>query len=80
MKYIVVAHEGLELPILFPNVITHIKMWSLVKVGNDTVVSAGFVRQVLDGEIRAHGESESIGIKSRPQEDSELITKFLKRG
>lgn len=79
MKYIIVLRKGLELPFLFPSIVNHIDMWVDVQKMNDKVISAGFVRMSLDGKIQAFGESESIGIKGRPEEDSALLEKVFKR-
>jgi hypothetical protein len=77
MKYIIVERDGLKWPIIFPSIFDHIAMASTELVKGYRIVSAGFVINI-DNEVRASGDSFSLGIKSRP-EDSELIQEHLKR-
>jgi hypothetical protein len=72
MKYIIFEQAGLELPLVFPDLIEH-----KVMAGERKVVSAGFVNLNLDNEIRIGGDSLTLNVKSRPQ-DAEIITKHLK--
>ncbi len=85
MKYIVVgilSKSGLDLkmPFVFPDIIVHKYMYDacipLVKqhFGEEAtvrIISAGFVSSTAF-EDDCYGESESLGVKSRP-EDSYLI-------
>ena len=74
-KYIVFRTEGMETPILFPATLQH---WDVAeKFSKWESLSAGFVgRNESSGEIRAFGESLTLGIKSRP-EDTALISVLL---
>lgn len=74
-KYIVMEHKDLgELVIMFPPQFVH----SMIARGAERdmdarlvayPVSAGFVN--VDGS--AYGESESLGLGSRPEKDTELL-------
>ena len=70
-KYIIV-HDGIEeTPVLFEETLIH----KYVASGHP-VVSGGFFE--VDGEgIIAYGESTSLGVKSRPIEDANLIKRML---
>jgi hypothetical protein len=75
MKYIVIDSGGLELPILFPDVIKH----KDIPVKN--AISAGTVQiwTSEDGTINVScfGESVSLKVKSRASEDSNLIKQMI---
>lgn len=81
MKYIVVKLDSVEQIFVFPRAVGHDRMLEAIgaiKVGPDdrwhrryrlaTLVSAGFV----EGRI-CFGRSESLGVGSRPTEDSLLL-------
>jgi len=74
-KYIVIKHPKypIDTLIMFPEYIPH----------NDydvhgQIISAGFVL-INNGEFICHGESISLGVKSRPAEDSALANKMFRR-
>lgn len=70
-KYVVVKICGLPVPVLCPENagITHEDL-----AAKREVVAAGFVR--IDGkDVLAHGESVSLGAKSRGSADAALIAK-----
>lgn len=73
MKYIVVVVDGIEMPVLFPWLMTHASM-SLRFSGH--TVSAGFVA-FDDGKLLAYGESVGLDLESR-EEDTQLINNFFK--
>jgi hypothetical protein len=76
MKYVVVKTQlGLEIPILFPELINHS---TVQKFGRDhESVSAGFC--LFDGgKWNAYGESMTLRLKSRPNEDSDLINQYFR--
>ena len=62
MKYVIIDHEGLELPIIFDDIIQH--------------SSFSHLKPVSAGVVRICGGSTSLNLKSRP-EDEEIITKKL---
>jgi len=79
----VLKGELLDLPFLFSNTLNHANVADmLLGFGADdqsgySLISAGFVR-FTDGKVVAHGESVSLRLKSRPEEDSKLISINLK--
>jgi hypothetical protein len=80
MKYVVILDwSGLEYPIIFPNVIQHNSMVT----DNLKVVSAGecSINNSLDGsgkpKASCWGQSISLRVKSRGEEDAELINKAI---
>lgn len=75
MKYIVVRGPGGELPVLFARSFYHRHVANQFG-GPANVVSAGFVRMTKSG-IECHGASSSLGMESRPVEDSILVTRHF---
>lgn len=82
MKYIVVQghHEDagdVEVPLIFPYVVVHKDMADVFYRNRDIrmqkVVAAGFVYWDKQGQAVCHGMSESLNIKSRPEQDAKLI-------
>lgn len=75
-KYIIVvdAEHGMEIPYIFPDVIYHIEFARSI---GEVAVSAGFCYINDKGSFVAYGKSESLGLESRPEEDSHLLTVFL---
>lgn len=83
-KYIVVTNGPgeLETMIIFPETTIHKHMAEGARVARaGRPVSAGFLSITTDKKDRprvsAFGESESLGIKSRPEEDSRLAAETL---
>ena len=73
-KYIIVEDpEFGPLPYIFPNIITH---FDFARTIGEVVISAGFCDITTKGTWNAYGHSESLHLKSRP-EDSEILTRFL---
>ncbi len=76
MKYIMFVkpqkHLTLFIPIIFPNLLVHSDMRDILckdsSFADCSVRSAGFL--AMDGQ--AHGESESLGVKSHP-DDTDII-------
>lgn len=67
--------HNLPVAIIFPYIITHSKMARcLNRLGKP--ISAGFVSVNYEGKVQAYGNSESLGLKSRP-EDNKLLSKTL---
>lgn len=71
LKYLIVTH--LELPIVFNAILDH----KSVAVGMK-VISAGFCRlhNDLNPNASAWGESVTLGIKSRNEIDSEILSRL----
>ena len=75
MKYIIVDWNGLEVPLIFPCFWKH-DDFARNYWGMGPVVSAGFLKQDDCGNLYTTGRSDSLGVKSRP-EDLEIITRQL---
>jgi hypothetical protein len=85
MKYVIVDVEGLELPIIFPDIINHsqFKGWCPVSAGEVQLYGAqGPLESTCCCEnaidVSAFGGSTSLNLKSRPQ-DAEIIRTELMR-
>jgi hypothetical protein len=80
IKYIIVdAGFGTEAPVLFSELLKHSEV-----ANGRKVYGAGFVQihaEEKDGEqvlvATCYGESTSLDIKSRPEEDSKIVTSQL---
>lgn len=71
-KYIVVVEEsGSEHIIIFSEMLTHSTIADVFKSTGMKVVSAGFMT-VGNDQANCFGSSESVGLKSRGQDDSNL--------
>ena len=86
-KYVVIDHGGLmgETVYIFPQTITHRAVAETLSEGDLSsggdlfrIVSAGFVT-LRDNEFYAHGESVSLGLQARPEEDGKLINEMFRR-
>lgn len=85
MKYVIVEQSGLELPIIFPDVINHnlFACWRPVSAGEVRIYGAE--EPLPDAcccenaiRVAAFGNSTTLKLKSRP-EDGELIARELMR-
>lgn len=76
MKYIIIRDSGIELPVIFDEIIKHDSLAEL------NPISAGFVtfeKDLLGNTVAiASGKSISLNKNSRP-EDSQIITDSLSR-
>jgi len=75
LKYVVVLSHGLEIPILFPQLLEHCTIVNAMT----TVVSAGFCRIINSGgqlTVMTFGDSHTLGRRSR-LEDNEIIRRHL---
>lgn len=73
MKYIVVDNGSWIDPYIFSEAVQHFEMASNI---HGDVISAGFVYWTPNG-LECYGESISLDVKSRPEEDSKMINKML---
>lgn len=71
-KYIIVQEWGAELPIVFSELLKHSEV-----AGNKLAVSGGFVSTDADGKITCYGESTSLRLESRGEEDAAIIRQHL---
>lgn len=75
MKYIVFDVRGVDEPVLFPATFNH--AWVAEGLKPLKPKSAGFV-DLEEGRPVCSGRSEGLGLVSRGQRDSALITERLK--
>lgn len=73
MKYVVFDNGLSDVPMVFPGIEKHS---DIALRFNWPVLSGGFVRVVND-QVVCYGESISLNVKSRPEEDARLIQQFL---
>ena len=85
-KYVIIEHNGLDLPIIFNQIFNHS---DFKDVGH--IVSAGFVRitevKEVAGMFEMHsepvavcyGESTTLKLKSRPMLDAEAIKRGFRK-
>ena len=80
-KYIIIDNH---IPIIFPNYIEHCLMAHMCKERGE-VTSAGFVDMGYEDHgtdvelfMTAHGESISLGIEFKPEEDSKILTRMFR--
>lgn len=64
-------------PYTFPGQVNHRLFADNLNMIRRRIESAGFVALLPDGSFHCFGESESLGIKSRP-EDSEIFNRMFK--
>ena len=78
MKYIVVNGNGPDEIYLFPNFIEHSKVAQMViGISKRAVIGAGFVSiDELNPKPECFGESDSLGVQSRP-EDTILLQQYI---
>ena len=72
MKYVVIKN-GFERPYLFSSLDQHRDVAAMI---GGEVISAGFVNHTESG-LSCYGSSDSLGVASRPEQDSKLINRFL---
>ena len=70
-KYVILKKNAV--PVLFQASVEHKD-----EANGRPVRSAGFVKLTKSGEICCYGRSESLGIESKPEVDSKLITAMLR--
>jgi len=70
-KYIVVKHEGFEMPIVFSDLMQHTQA-----AGLREVIGAGFC-YVEAGEYVCYGESIGLHVKSRGETDASVLNEML---
>ena len=88
MKYVILEKDGLELPIIFPDIIDHS---TFAHIPRSKPISAGFLEVYgddceLEGaticekaiKVYAHGMSVSLKLSNRP-EDSDILARELMR-
>lgn len=74
-KYIMIDYGGIDLPIIFSEVMTHSEVARAYP--HHEIVSAGFVTFGPDGVCDAYGESISLGGIRARVEDREIINRSI---
>ena len=75
LKYVVMADNlGIEKPYIFSGLDQHSDVAFCLP---GKAVSGGFIAPGTDGILICYGESISLNLKSRPEQDAKLINKFL---
>lgn len=87
-KYIMTEHSGLETPFIFPNWVEHNNVaqgWVGKAISAGEVMFIGTPDNAIGHivsnkiEVRCSGESIGLKVKSRGQEDAEIIQRMLER-
>jgi hypothetical protein len=73
-KYIIGGR--LQSPIVFPETINHAEMARNCGWSKEDIIGAGFV-YIRDYQYFTYGESVSLRVKSRGNEDSEILNRYL---
>lgn len=76
-KYVIYedAISDIPIPVIFPNHVQHINIHQMLDESGEKPLSAGFV-YLQDGLLIAHGESLSLGVRSRA-EDTEILNRMV---
>lgn len=74
LKYIIHNIAGYEEPVIFGEAYQHVMMAKLLGI-SDNVVSAGFV-QITNKGAQCYGESITLKVASRPEEDTTLVNRM----
>jgi hypothetical protein len=70
MKFVILQTQNGEMPILFPDTLFHDQVEEAFD--HDGVISAGFI-SFAEGKLSCDGESESLGIQARGEDDEITI-------
>lgn len=71
IKYITFDNGLIDAIVIFPEYVMH----SDVGI-KGTILGAGFI-EIVDGKWNCHGNSISLSVASRPDEDSKIANKFI---
>lgn len=81
MKYIVYQMDGFQVPVLFPDHITHSTVHVLNEPGHTVKpIAAGFFAIDSNRNVTCTGRSESMKLPSRGPKDAELIKDHIVTG
>lgn len=77
MKYIIYDNGLNDVPVIFPEYIGHNEMVDSLVIKKENLISAGFIRfesyLSRDFKLHCYGNSQSLGIDSRGNVDTQLI-------
>lgn len=77
MKYIIFdTGSGLEIPVIFPELLSHLQVRQAFR-GYEPV-GAGFITAGPDALLYCHGQSVGLGIASRGEFDTRVVTNSFK--
>jgi hypothetical protein len=79
-KYVIIDTDLFAAPVVFSDLLQHADVVRSLAGKTSSAISAGFCYiKVVDGEPRyvCYGESISLGLKSRPEEDARILNKYL---
>lgn len=85
MKYVIIMRHGLELPVIFPEVIDHDTFRNMNPIAAGEIELYGEDKPLPNScscdnaiRVRVFGKSTTLNLKSRP-EDQDLITREILR-
>ncbi len=70
MKYLILRTQDGETPIIFPEFMYHDQVEEALD--HEEVIAAGFIK-IESGKLQCYGESSSLGIASRSEDDAVVI-------
>lgn len=75
MHYLIMEDfSGQPIPFIFPRRVDHVDMREQLPYGN--IISCGNLAMANDG-LHCSGGNVELGVKARPEEDAEIITRFM---
>lgn len=74
MKYIIIDTGTVEIPLIFPEVVEHEQIGRKFE---GKVISAGYTK-FKNGRWTAGGESISLKVKARPEEDEFILNQAMR--
>jgi hypothetical protein len=72
-KYVIIMRGNILYPVVFTDLMGH----NEIARSNDEVVGAGFCCINDEGHYTCYGESVSLKVKSRGDEDARVLNKYL---
>ena len=76
-KYVIVETGMFVAPIIFSDLQKHNEVAMQFCSNRNKVLGAGFCFVDEEGKYQCYGESVSLGVKSRGEEDSKFLNKYL---
>lgn len=76
-KYIIIQTDLATIPVVFGDLISHVRVAYSLVTDPDDVIAAGFCYIDDNGRYVCYGESVSLRVKSRGEEDSSFLNKYL---
>ena len=76
-KYVIVQTDLAIVPVVFGDVASHVSVAYSLVTDPDSVIGAGFCYIDDNGKYVCYGESIGLRVKSRGEEDSNFLNKYL---